>query len=345
MGGRSEASGGANRDATLASVPELSGMEATVAQRTVDGFTALTLSSAAAGGIEAAFVPDAGMVGCSLRHLGEELLGQRGGLATYVAERSTMGIPLLHPWANRLGRMRFEVGGREVDLDEGAARPSVDPSGLPIHGLLAAAGGWRVERHEAGGERAVLAATFDFGADGGLMAAFPFPHEIRLEAALAGNALEVATTIRATGEVAVPVAFGYHPYFRLPGVARPAWLVEIPVRERLRLDDRMLPTGDRDPVEIETGPLGSRTFDDAYLAPPDSAPFGLAGGGRRIEVSFDSGYPYAQVYAPSDDDVIAFEPMTAPTNALVTGGPALPLVEPGETFEATFTIVIDDVGG
>ena len=31
------------------------------------------------------------------------------------------------------------------------------------------------------------------------------------------------------------------------------------------------------------------------------------------------GYPYAQVYAPDDDDVIAFEPMTAPTNTLVSG--------------------------
>ena len=68
------------------------------------------------GELEAEFVPEAGMVCSSLRHRGEELLGQRGGLARYVAERSTMGIPLLHPWANRLGAERFEVAGREVDL-------------------------------------------------------------------------------------------------------------------------------------------------------------------------------------------------------------------------------------
>jgi galactose mutarotase-like enzyme len=311
-----------------------------VGKRAVDGFTVLTLSSAAVGGIEVAFVPEAGMVGCSLRHRGEELLGQRGGLATYVARRSTMGIPFLHPWANRVGAMRFEVAGREVVLDSGEARPSLDPSGLPMHGLLSAAPGWRVERHEAAGDDAVLAATFDFAAHGGLMAAFPFPHEIRLEAALAENALSITTTIRPTGEVAVPISFGYHPYFRLPGVARSEWLVEIPVRERLTLDERMLPTGERLPVQIGAGPLGSRTFDDAYLAPPGSAPLVLAGGGRRIEVSFGPGYPYAQVYAPDDDDVIALEPMTAPTNALVTGGPELPLVEPGGSFDATFTITI-----
>ena len=87
-----------------------------VGERMVAGLSALTLTSPD-GGVEAAFVPEAGMVGCSLRHRGEELLGQRGGLAAYVAERGTMGIPLLHPWANRLGRERFEAAGREVVLD------------------------------------------------------------------------------------------------------------------------------------------------------------------------------------------------------------------------------------
>jgi hypothetical protein len=32
--------------------------------------------------------------------------------------------------------------------------------------------------------------------------------------------------------------------------------------------------------------------------------------------------------------------MTAPTNALVTGGPDLPLVAPGESFSATFSITV-----
>src|SRR3954471_24389988 len=102
-----------------------------------------------AGDLEATFVPDAGMVGSSLRHRGEELLGQRGGLAAYVAQRKTMGIPLLYPWANRLSRRRFEVAGREVAIDPEATPLRLDARGLPMHGLLTAASGWRVERHEA----------------------------------------------------------------------------------------------------------------------------------------------------------------------------------------------------
>src|SRR3954465_1844527 len=122
-----------------------------IGERTIDGFAATTLTSPEAG-LEVAFVPGAGMVGCSLMHRGKELLGQRGGLARYVAERSTMGIPLLHPWANRLAERRFGVAGKEVDLDKASPRPNVDPHGLPIHGLLAAAKGWQVERHESSGD-------------------------------------------------------------------------------------------------------------------------------------------------------------------------------------------------
>ena len=124
-----------------------------IATRPVDGFDALTLCLRGRASSRPSFVPDAGMVGCSLLHRGEELLGQRGGLARYVADRSTMGIPLLHPWANRVAERKFEVAGREVDLWAHPGLYTLGPKGLPIHGLLAAAAGWRVERHEdtAGG--------------------------------------------------------------------------------------------------------------------------------------------------------------------------------------------------
>jgi galactose mutarotase-like enzyme len=163
---------------------------------------------------------------------------------------------------------------------------------------------------------------------------------VLVEAEVSETTLAVATTVRATGDAAVPIAFGWHPYLRLPGVPRAEWEVEVPVREQLVLDASMLPTGARTPVEIAPGPLGARTFDDAYVAPPGGAPFALAGGGRRIELAFLEGYPYAQVFAPAADDVVAFEPMTAPTNALVDDGPQLPFAAPGETYTASFAITV-----
>jgi aldose 1-epimerase len=310
-----------------------------IGERQIEGFEALTLSSEA-GELEAAFVPAAGMVCCSLRHRGEELLGQRRGLRTYVAERSTMGIPLLHPWANRLSKARFAVNGREVALDSPGVPVALDPNGLPIHGLLAGASGWQVERHEALEHGGKLTASFDFAARDDLLAAFPFPHRIEVATRLEGPTLTVETRVTATSEVAVPVSFGYHPYLRLPGVERSAWRVAIPVNERVVLDAEELPSGRMEEARITAGPLGSRTFDDEFAAPNGSSPLVLEGGSRRIEVSLRAGYPYTQVYAPDDDDVIAFEPMTAPTNALVSGGPALPLVAPGKSYGATFSITV-----
>jgi len=313
-------------------------MAATAGERSIDGFEALTLGTSAGGGIEAAFVPAAGMVGCSLRHRGEELLGQRGGLSAYVAERKTFGIPLLHPWANRLSEWRFPLAGREVAIDPEATPLRRDEHGLPMHGLLSAAGGWEVVRHAAEADAAVLSARFDFAAATALMAAFPFAHEIRLEAVLSGTRLTIATTVLASGDAPVPISFGFHPYLRLPGVDRGEWHVEIPVREQLRLGPRMLPTGERIPVVIDPAPLGTRAFDDAYVAPPNGAAFALEGGGRRIELAFESGFPYAQVFAPPEDPLIAFEPMTTPANALVDGAPVL--LAPGDSYRAAFTITV-----
>jgi aldose 1-epimerase len=314
-----------------------------IGERTIAGASALTLSSDAAGGIEVAFVPSAGMVGCSLRHRGEELLGQRGGLPTYIEEHSTMGIPLLHPWANRVALSRFPVAGRTVELDLDSRPPALDSNGLPIHGLLSAARGWSVEAHKSTEDGGLLFARFDFAGDDELLAAFPFPHQVSLDASLRAAELRVRTTILASDEAAVPISFGYHTYLRLPGVDRAEWEVEMPVSERLELDRRGLPTGEREPVQVEAGRLGSRTFDDAYSAPGEEAPFVLAGGGRRIELRLGDGYPFAQVYAPADDDVIAYEAMTAPTNALVAGGPDLRLLEPGGRYEAAFSITVADL--
>jgi galactose mutarotase-like enzyme len=309
-----------------------------IGKREIEGLEALTVSSED-GELEAAFVPAAGMVGCSLQDRGEELLGQRGGLERYVEERSTMGIPLLHPWANRVVERRFPVGERTVDLWAHPELYTLGPKGLPIHGLLAAAGGWNVERHEETPEGASLAASFDFAADEDRMEVFPFPHQVRIEARIAERTLTVATTVRASGDTPVPISFGYHPYFRLPGVERSAWAIEIPVSERVVLDSEEIPTGEREPVEVPAGPLGSRTFDDEYVAP--AGPFVLQGERRRIEVSFGQGYPYAQVYAPADDDVIAFEPMTAPTNALVSGQD-LRILQPGDIYEAVFSVSVTE---
>ena len=108
--------------------------------------------------------------------------------------------------------------------------------------------------------------------------------------------------------------------------------------DALRLDHLMLPTGETVMAHVADGPLGARTFDDAFLAPAGGAPFVLAGGGRR-KSHLRRGLSVRPVFAPEIGGVIAFEPMTAPTNALASGVD-LPVVPAGERFDATFTITV-----
>ena len=311
-----------------------------IEQRAVAGYDAFALCSDAVGGIEAAFVPGAGMVGCSMRHRGAELLGQRKGLEHYVEARSTMGIPLLHPFANRVSEDHFRVAGDEIDLGKAPDRLDRDPNGLAIHGLLAGISGWEITASEAGSDGARLAARFDFAAHEELVAAFPFPHVVTLDVRLDRAELSVGTEVEATGDVAVPISFGFHPYLHLPDAPRGEWEIEAPVSEHLVLDERSIPTGERRTEPIEPGALGKRTFDDAYAGVEDGTVFRVAGGGRRLEVEFTEGFPIAVLYAPDDDDVICFEPMTAPTNALVDGPPELRFVQPGERHAATWRLRI-----
>jgi galactose mutarotase-like enzyme len=70
-----------------------------------------------AGELEAIFLPTHGMLGASLRHNGVEILGRVGDLEAAGAKGSTAGIPLLHPWANRLSEPRYSVLGQVVVLD------------------------------------------------------------------------------------------------------------------------------------------------------------------------------------------------------------------------------------
>lgn len=288
-----------------------------------------------AGPLTATFVPDAGMIGCSLTHNGEELLGQRKGLDAYRETGSTMGIPLLHPWANRLGGLDYELAGRAVRIDPGSPRVRTDANGLPIHGLVNANPHW--EPLEASTDR--LTARLDFAAHDDLMAQYPLPHALEIAVELEPDALTIRTALTATGDAPVPLAFGYHPYLVLPDVPRADWHVEVPLTERLKLDERMIPTGETETVEPFGGRLGDRTFDDGYAGAGPGTTFALSGGGRRIELELTDGYGFAQVYAPDTEDAVCFEPMTAPTDAL-RSGQGLRHAEPGTTAEATFAIRI-----
>jgi galactose mutarotase-like enzyme len=283
-----------------------------------------------AGELSATFLPGLGLTGVSLLHQGHEYLALPGGLRALRAG-GTLGLPLLAPWANRLGSRRYRASGVTVDLTGMPLR--TDDNGLPIHGLLVGRPGWRVGRCSARRGRAVFDASIDVDAP-----AFPFPHRIEVSVTAHGGGLVIGTSIVPTGRRRVPVAFGWHPYLRLPGTPRSRWRVRLPTRRHLALDRLGLPTGAsrREPAEAE--PIGRRTFDDLYLLGRDRR-LALEADGSSLTMRPGDGYTHAQVWVPAGRPFAALEPMTAPTNSLVDGTALL--VAPGDRFDAEFTLAIE----
>src|SRR5215467_8820723 len=91
--------------------------------------------SVKAGDLQAIFWHAAGMLGASLRFRGVELLRRVEDLDAARIKGSTAGIPLLYPWANRLGNLQYRAAGRQVSLDPSSQLLHFDDHKLPMHGV------------------------------------------------------------------------------------------------------------------------------------------------------------------------------------------------------------------
>jgi aldose 1-epimerase len=275
------------------------------------------------------------MLGASLRHRGVQLLRRVSDLQTAAAKGSTAGIPLLHPWANRLDGVRYCAAGREVQLDTSSPMLHLDAHGLPMHGVPWSRLAW--EPIES--QRNLLSARLEWSRKE-LLDIFPFPHRIELTATLTPEALTLETTLSAGSDGPVPVSFGFHPYFGVPDLPRAKWRLALPPMRRLVLDGRGIPSGGEEPWSRFDSELGERSFDDGFALFDARPSFSLTGGCRRITLEFLAGYPYTQIFAPNEQEFVAIEPMTAPTSAL-TSGRGLRVIAPQERFEAAFRVRVE----
>ncbi len=295
-----------------------------------------TARTLVAGDLDATFLPDQGMLVASLRHRGVELLRRVQDLKTAAAKGSTAGIPLLHPWANRLASLRYRAAGREIALDPASPLLHFDEHGLPMHGVPWSQLVWEVT--EASQQR--IAARLDW-TNPDLLALFPFAHRLEFVATLRTEGLTFETTLVAGEAGPVPVAFGFHPYLGLSDLGREQWHLRLPAMRKLVLDSHGIPTGEELPFAGFDARLGDTSFDDGFALLGERASFSIAGPDIQITVELLAGYPYAQVFAPHGQNHVALEPMTAPTNALASGR-GLRLVAPGAAFRAAFRVGVGE---
>lgn len=291
-------------------------------------------------GLRAVFAPRAGMVGTSLQLDGRELLAPRRGLAGYLDGGHTFGLPLLAPWANRLGAAEQQVGGVAWEVRPGEPGVHPDEHGQAIHGLMPGLAAWEVEEAVADDRAARVAAVLRWTPALDRWPAFPFAHDLRVVAEVSDTVLRVTTSLTATGDGPVPVAFGWHPWFEFPDVPRAEWELHAPFRRRAVLSDLKIPTGEVVDAPPPDGPLGAAYLDDVFVDAADGDEVSVRAGSRRVVVRYVSGYPVGVLFAPLDVDVVCVEPMSAPTDPFAGRFP-LRSAAPGTTASAVFEVVAE----
>ncbi len=291
-------------------------------------------------GIDVEIVPSLGNRTIALRVRGENFLYVPSDDPSQLRDRHLNGIPFLAPWANRMPEGFWANGKRFVFGCAESLRP--DSNGIPIHGLLTVSPLWEVTELASDESSAHVTSRLEFWKHAELMANWPFAHEYEMTHRLADGVLEVSVALLNRAAEPMPVAIGFHPYFRLPGVPIAEAVAHLPVRLHVETDDRLVATGKMKPVDFpECFSLREKRFDDGFTG-LSGEPFHAEGGGKRIEVTFGPKYRVGVVYAPPGHDYICFEPMTAITNGVNLAHEGkyadLQMVGPGETWRESFRV-------
>jgi len=293
------------------------------ARRLEEQGIAIVRLSDEAHGVEVSVAPSLGDLVYEMKVHGHNILHfPFSGIAEYARRPWQCGIPLLAPWANRMTEQGFWANGRKYTFNTtlGNVRGA-----LPIHGLLANSPLWRVTEVLAAADSARVTGRLEFWKEPDLMAQWPFAHEYELTYVLAQGVLEVRLTVINLSSQTMPLAVGFHPYYRIPGIPRDEWVARIPARRRVVADARLIPTGEYQPMDLPSPlPLKGRTLDDGFsdLERDSSgrAHFSIEAAGRTVEAMFGPKYPVAVVWEPNlpagRSDFICFEPMTAVTSGV-----------------------------
>jgi len=287
------------------------------------GVTVIRLADAA-GGVEVSVLPTIGNRISEMKVHGQNILYfPSNDLAEYRKKPDLSGVPFLAPWANRLGDDSFWANGKHYTFNMalGNVRGAV-----PLHGLLLNSDLWEVTSVAADRQSAHVTSRLQFWKHPELMAQWPFAHEYEMTYRLANGMLEVKLTVTNLSAEPMPIAVGFHPYYRIPGVPRDQWIANIPAHRIVIADDRLVATGDYKPYDLPNPlPLIGHSLDTGFADlerdPQGRAHFSVEAKGMKVETLFGPKYPVAVIYAPTPPegqtrDFICFEPMPGITNAV-----------------------------
>jgi aldose 1-epimerase len=325
-----------------------------VVKKVVEGHTTYHLLDARRK-MDLGIVPDIGNFAYEFKVNGKNVLITPESLEACIEKHwFGWGIPFLAPYANRIDHNYYYFQGKKYLLNDGLGNLlHVPPGNLVLHGLLVFDPHWEVLK--TGGSDAAgafITSRLEFYKYPDLMAQFPFAHVYDVTYRLKDGKLECTTKVTNVGKSAMPVHFGYHPYFR-PDGPREEWTLGIGAQKHWIANQLLIPSGDTEatdsylPGAAKSFTLGKQFIDDSFSNfKRDAQGLGhiwTKGKTERIEVAYGREFDYAIVYAPLDNTLICIEPQTGPTNAfnLEHEGKFKGLVtlDPGKTFQATYWII------
>lgn len=178
---------------------------------------------------------------------------------------------------------------------------------------------------------------------------YPFDVGLTQRYTLEPGRVELESTVVNNGDRPAPVAFGYHPYFRISNARRKGVTVRLPVSRRLLLTpDTVLLTGESEPTDGILRLDPDLYYDQAFGGPTGSRMSLIdERAGHVIHVDFSEGFELFFAYAPDGADFFCIEPWTRGLGAFERlkepgweDGALIPVLQPGEsrTYSATFSV-------
>lgn len=172
---------------------------------------------------------------------------------------------------------------------------------------------------------------------------YPFPFDFYVKYTLTNSELIIQTKIKNTGKTAMPIGFGWHPYFRLDTKKVDDLKMQFPDCQIIESDNRMMPTGRTNeyPNFVTLTKIGNTSLDNCFIlnnSDKEKATITLKSESTTLKIWQQTNtFPYFQVYTPEHRQSIAIEPMTCNVDAFNNKN-GLWILENGEERQMEFGV-------
>jgi aldose 1-epimerase len=297
-------------------------------------------------------LPSVGNVAISMKVKGQDILRwPYASIEEFKSRPALSGIPFVGPWANRLDEQAFYANGKRYafDMELGNVRGAI-----PIHGFLSSTDQWQVVETKADAKSAWVTSKLEFFKQPMWMKQFPFAHTIEITHRLQDGVLQVQTKVTNLAADPMPVAIGFHPYYKLTDSSRDEWTISVGAQKHWILSQTKIPTGETEPAEKffsnpQAAALKDYNLDDVFSDlirdAQGRAHMIVKGKRQQLDIMLDSNWRSVVIWSPkpqNDPNFVAFEPMAGITDAMNLAQKGLykelQSIPPGAIWEASFWV-------